>query len=322
VKWCKDSSDLTLLSNGFGSASYLSRETVTVKKNAPWPVCFLFDNGSLRAASTLQLRLTAAMLNQEIGAPVEAVSLLHSSGVDPAALNGVPARLLEPALQTFLEHNPEGEAVLLPFFFGPSAALVEYVPERIAALQKKFPLASLRLASCLVRLDEPDSRVAEALADTARDLYTRKSLERPAVVLVDHGSPRAEVTAIRDRLGAEVRKRLGDVIRAFGVASMERRPGPEFAFNDPLLAACLRTAPFDRGDVVVLTQFLSPGRHAGPDGDIAQICAQARAERPELRTWQTEPIGTDPRVIAVLADRYRQTFHSSFFGSIKPTSSA
>jgi hypothetical protein len=90
------------------------------------------------------------------------------------------------------------------------------------------------------------------------------------------------------------------------VAFCKKRPGPEYAFNEPLLAARLRTPPFDRGDVVVALQFLSPGRHAGPEGDVARICAEARRERPELRTHITETIASDSRVVAVLADRYSQ----------------
>jgi hypothetical protein len=86
---------------------------------------------------------------------------------------------------------------------------------------------------------------------------------------------------------------------------MEKRPGPGYSFNDPLLAVRLRTTPFDRGEVVVALQFLSPGKHAGPDGDVARLCAEARGERPELRTHVTETIASDINVIAVLADRFR-----------------
>ena len=100
------------------------------------PTCFLFDNGSLRAASTLNLRVVAKALEAEIGAPVKAVSLLHSSGVDAAELGGVRAELLEPALQEWLAAGAEREAVVLPFFFGPSGALTEYLPERLAAVRQ------------------------------------------------------------------------------------------------------------------------------------------------------------------------------------------
>jgi len=113
------------------------------------------------------------------------------------------------------------------------------------------------------------------------------------------------VTAVRDFLGRELQALLAAEVEAVSVASMEKRPGLAFAFNDPLLAERLRTPPFDRGDVVVALQFLSPGRHAGPEGDVARICAEARREQPALQTHLTETIASDQHVIAVLADRYR-----------------
>jgi len=270
------------------------------------PVCFLFDNGSLRPASTLSLRVTARQLAVELGIEVRAVSLLHSSAIDPAGLGGKPAQLLEPALATFLEGNSEAVVVALPLFFGPSGALTDYVPERLAALAVKFPQAQIHLARWLVDPSEPDNRVAQALAETARCLIVVENLVRPKVVLVDHGSPQRAVTEVRNFLGGQVRALLADVAAEVAVASMEKRPGADYAFNDPLLALRLRTPPFDRGDVVVALQFLSPGRHAGPDGDVAWICAEARRERTELRTHLTETIASDSRVIAVLADRYKQ----------------
>jgi len=270
------------------------------------PVCFLFDNGSLRPASTLSLRVTARQLAGELGVEVRAVSLLHSSAVDSTGLGGQPAQLLEPALNAFLEGNASAEVVVLPMFFGPSGALTDYVPERLAALAHKFPQARLSLARWLVDVAEPDNRIAQALVDSARRQIVGENLVRPKVVLVDHGSPQRAVTAVRDFLGRQVQALLGKEAEAVAVASMEKRAGAEFTFNDPLLAERLLTPPFDQGDVVVLLQFLSPGRHAGPDGDIARICAEARRERPELRTHITETIASDQRVIAVLADRYRQ----------------
>jgi len=270
------------------------------------PVCFLFDNGSLRLASTLSLRVTARQLAAELGVEVRAVSLLHSSAVDSAGLGGQPAQLLEPALAAFLEGNLSAEVVLLPLFFGPSGALTDYVPSRVTALAGKFPLARLHLARWLVDPAEADDRIARALAEAARRQIVGENLVRPKVVLVDHGSPQRAVTEVRNFLGRQVAALLADVTETVAVASMEKRPGPDYAFNDPLLAERLRTPPFDRGDVVVALQFLSPGRHAGPDGDVARICAEARRERPELKTHLAETIASDHRVVAVLADRYRK----------------
>ena len=272
------------------------------------PTCFLFDNGSLRAASTLNLRVVAKALEAEIGAPVKAVSLLHSSGVDAAELGGVRAELLEPALQEWLAAGAEREAVVLPFFFGPSGALTEYLPERLAAVRAKFPEARLGQAGWLVDLESAarDERVAGAVVEAVRATIRERRLMKPKVVVVDHGSPQRGVAAVRDHLAAQVGRMLVGEVEVVGAASMERRPGEQYAFNDPLLAERLKTAPFDAGDVVLALQFLSPGRHAGAGGDVAEICEAAKAERAGLRTWMTGTIGADARVISVLAERYRE----------------
>jgi sirohydrochlorin ferrochelatase len=268
------------------------------------PACFLFDNGSLRAASTLSLRRVAAALAARAGREVTGVSLQHSNRVPAEELGGEPAQLLEPALREFLAAEPAGAADLLPLFFGPSAALSEQVPDRMAELSRQFPAACLRLARSLVDPAAPDDRrVARMLADQVRSAAQTVGWRRPKVLLVDHGSPTRAVTAVRDLLGGQLRAELVDEAEAVGVASMERRAGVEHDFNEPLLATALRCPPFRDGEVVVALQFLSPGRHAGPGGDIAAICRAAEAEQPALRTWMTEPLGAHPLLLDVLADR-------------------
>lgn len=277
--------------------------------NKDQPICFLFDNGSLRAASTLGLRRLAAALADALGIPVRAVSLLHSSGVPVSELEGRRAELLEPALLDFLAQGGT-EAVLLPLFFGPSAALTDYVPERAAAILQKYPGRSLRLAEPLVDVtDATEGRIADMLADAVRTTISQGQMERAAVLLTDHGTPLRSVTAVRNHLGRQLASRLRNAgqIAEVGVASMERREGEDYAFNEPLLERALTCPPFDRGDVVIALQFLQPGRHAGPDGDIATICRAAEeGAGGALRTHMTAPIGTaDPRLIGLLADRYR-----------------
>jgi len=289
------------------------------------PHCFLFDNGSLRAASTLNLRAVVRALTPVIEADISAASLLHSSGVPADQLNGVPAELLEPALINWLSKNPQGTAILLPFFFGPSGALTEYLTERVRSVHAKFPQADLRIASPLVDIQSPDTRMALALADAARRIARTRELVNPKVLLVDHGSPHYAVTLVRNHLGDQVRALLQNEVALVGVASMERRPGLEYTFADPLLANALAEPPFNDGDVIVLLQFLSPGRHAGEGGDIEEICGEAQRGMPQLRTYLTEPIGQDPRIIELLAQRYRDAAsktQTSLRGSIKPTSSA
>lgn len=274
--------------------------------------CFLFDNGSLRADSTLGLRKTAALLATATGRPVQAVSLLHSSGVAPTALGGEPARLLEPAMLDHFRRHPGGEAVLLPLFFGPSAALTDYVPERVGALKAGFPQARIRMAPPLIDVGaKDDRRMAQILADNVRAVAKARAWTRSKVILVDHGSPRPEVTDVRNHLAGQMRQEHGPEVSALIAASMERRAGDAYDFNEPLLATALRTPPFNNGEVIVALQFLAPGRHAGPGGDIAQICATAQAECQGLVTAMTEPIGSDPRLIALLAERLTMAAETS-----------
>ena len=268
----------------------------------------------MRADATRSLRKVAAELSSFLGTTVHPVSLLHSSRIDPAELDGQAAELLEPALEHYLAAGGKS-AVVLPLFFGPSAALTDYVPPRLAALRARHPSADLRPATWLVDIERPeDRRIATALADRVRTTLRDRGLRRPPVLLVDHGTPQPAVTAVREHLGTQLQRELAGEINGFGTAAMERRDGPDFAFNEPLLEQALGRPPFDQGDVVIALQFLSPGRHAGPGGDIAQICTAAEARHPTLRTRVTETLGSHPRLLEVLAERYRD--------AVRPDSSA
>lgn len=238
-----------------------------------------------------------------MGHPVRAVSLLHSTRVPASELDGEPAQLLEPALDAWFAVEPNGRALLSPLFFGPSGALVDYVPERLAALAQRHPAARAFLAEPLVLPDEEPNELLAILADRVRATMAEKGWQRPRVALCDHGTPLPAVTAVRDRLAAGLARVLGDEVAGVAACSMERREGPEFAFNEPLLETLLTTPPFEMADVVVALQFLSPGRHAGPGGDVAEICSRAEAARSGLRTAMTAPIADDARLVELLARR-------------------
>jgi sirohydrochlorin ferrochelatase len=301
----RDRSELTLLSKRFALRKVLINSG-SMDARAPAPLCMLFDNGSLRPEATLNLRTIALRLQSVLGAKVEPVSLLHSSAIAPARLGGEKAQLLEPALRRRLQAGIN-DIVLVPLFFGPSAALTDYVPRRLRRLRRAFPAMRVRLGRCLVDPTGPgDARIATILADRVRAVIREGRLRRPSVMLVDHGSPQREVVAVRDGLGRQVRRLLAGKISRLAVASMERRPGPQYDFSDPLLAALLRRPEFAGRHVVVARQFIAPGRHAGPGGDIADICRAAERACPGLSIHLTDPIGDDPRLVDVLADRYRE----------------
>ena len=116
---------------------------------------------------------------------------------------------------------------------------------------------------------------------------------------------RAEASAVRNELARQLADQLGSLVAAVSPCSMERRPDPAYDFCDPLLAALLATPPWTESTVIVAMQFLLPGRHAGPQGDVAEICRAAETAHPGLRTVMTTLVAEHPLLIDILADRWR-----------------
>ncbi len=259
------------------------------------PCTFLLDNGSLAPASVLRLREIARELARRIGAPVAPVSLLHSTGIAAEALGGVPAEIFESALLRRAAAG-EGEFLVVPLFFGPSRALTVYLPERVQALRSRCPGLRVRLAPPLFAAD--DRRLARILADQVRAVGGGGR-----VALVDHGSPVPEVAAVRETLAGQLRRELGGETVVAGCC-MERRPEAEYDFNGPRLADLLGQEGWRDAAVTVAQQFLLPGRHAGPDGDVAAICRRAASVHPRLHTRLTPLVGEHPQLVDVLADRW------------------
>lgn len=267
----------------------------------PTPVTLLVDNGSLAAVATLQLRALASQLGYHIGQPVAPVSLLHSTAVPVVELAGVPAEIFEPAVAGRLRGG-QTEFLVVPLFFGPSRALTDYLPERVAHLRSKHP--ELRVTVAPVLFDESDGRLAQILADNVRSAAQPSAGGIRRIALVDHGSPVAAVTAVRDALARQLAQLLG-AGAVVGACSMERREGRAYDFNEPLLASLLARDGWNRGNVTVAMQFLLPGRHAGPSGDVAKICQKAMAAQPGLQTQLTPLVGEHPQLVEILADRWR-----------------
>ena len=266
------------------------------------PLTLLVDNGSLQPAAVLALRDLAANLAERLAQPVEPVSLLHSSGIDSQLLNGRTAEILFPALERRLEQG-YNEFIIVPLFFGPSQALTVYVPDNLSRLRKKFTHLRVTLAPHLHSVD--DTRLARILADHVRVELKDAAAAAVRVALVDHGSPVVKVTKVRNQLARQLADELGSEVAAVAPCSMERRPESAYDFCDPLLAKLLTTAPWSESHVIVAMQFLLPGRHAGANGDVAEICRQAGSTRPQLRTRMTKLVAEHPLLIEILADRWR-----------------
>ena len=269
------------------------------------PTIVLLDNGSLRAAAVRALRAAAGALAARTGREVIPVSLLHSHKIPVVELDGVAAPAIEPWLKTQAEAGAR-EFLVVPYFLGPSRALTEYLPARVAKLRTSWPDLVVRVAEPLGAGGAAAAdQLAAVLEERVRAELARLPAgdERPAVAMVDHGSPEPKVTAVRDAVAARLQVRLGAAVRAVAPCSMERREGEEFAFSDPLLAALLDRAPFERGAVIVAMLFLSPGRHAGPEGDVAAICRAAEARHPGLQVTMAELLGGHPLLVGMLEER-------------------
>lgn len=272
------------------------------------PCITLTDNGSLRPEATFSLRKLADTLTERIAQPVHPVSLLHSGRIDSEKIDGIPAETFE---KFALAKREEGinEFFVAPLFFGPSAAIAEYLPQRVDAMREEqaWPELNVRVGPCLVNLqDTEDYRVAQMLADFVLETHQRLELSSPpSVALVDHGTPRVTVTHVRNHLAEQLGRLLGEQCQHVKPCSMERREGSEYDYNEPLLERLLGSEGFQQ-HVIVSMLFLQPGRHAGEGGDVAEICEAAENATPGLTTHMTTLVGSHPALIDLLEERYEQ----------------
>ncbi len=255
----------------------------------------LVDNGSLEPGSTLQLRRIAAELAANVGVKVEAVSVAHSTKVPAEELEGRKAELLDEALDRCVTEGAE-EVIVAPLFVGPSYAIVRHVP---AVVAQRGTLKARMAAPLFV---EGERRLARILVDHVRAELLPGQKVRVAVV--DHGSPSRGVTAVRDAVATQVREMLDGEVADVAACSMERRAGEEFAFNEPLLETLLTREGWRDGPLVVALLFIAPGKHAGPEGDVAQIVKRVRGgAMTDVRFTRT--MGSHPLLVEILAERVR-----------------
>ena len=269
----------------------------------------LVDNGSLEPASHLNLRSLALELSRRAGTPVAAVSLKHSNRITAAKLGGIPAPVLAPWIRSRVEGG-EREFLVVPFFISPQGAIGSALGEELDSLSREtwgFSVSySTGLAEAGVLAAIVVARVRETIAKLNTGPFDSPAASlraglRPAVIVVDHGGPSRTSAELRDAVASEARSLLGDEAGPLAAASLESPDGPEFAHNQPLFAAQLDAAGFDRGDIVVAPLFLSPGRHAGPSGDLARIAAEAYLRNPGQRVHFTGLVGNHTLAVDALA---------------------
>jgi len=266
-------------------------------RNRPaMPVYLLVDNGSKQPEATLRLRQLAEALGRHTGRSVHPVSLQHADGIPAEALGGRPADTFTAFLEAQLQMG-ETDFVAVPLFFGESRALTSYIPDELGRLRQRWPGCRLSLAPVTYPLPAGDPRLAQIVHDHIQ------AARQPGakLVLVDHGSPSPAITEVRKGIARELQAQYGlDLDQAV----MERREGRQYDFNGELLEQWLRReAEQGTTEVLIAMLFFLPGRHAGPCGDVDEICRAVVRDHPQLRYTITPLVGEHPALLALLADR-------------------
>ncbi|MCF6190665.1 MAG: hypothetical protein L3J51_09305 [Cocleimonas sp.] len=295
----------------------------------------LVDNGSIKATATLQLRKIAAQLSKRTKLKIHPVSLQHADVIPTDSLGGVKASVFTSFLTGQLQQGQRG-FIVLPLFFGNSRALTKLIPDVQAELEKEFGVFDLKISDTLFPLPQSDTRLVDIIFDNIQivaqeSLFSKHTppllhdvLEFPKhhvkvggcfdsaqqncaslknIVLVDHGSPSPQITAVRNRVAKEVQAKLGQEIK-LEQAVMERREGKEYDFNGELLEGWL-IAKAEQGEVsaIVSLLFSLPGRHAGEGGDIESICESVMQRYPDFKIGICPLVGEHPLLLDILADR-------------------
>jgi sirohydrochlorin ferrochelatase len=260
----------------------------------------LIDNGSIEAAAHLNLRRVAAELSTQTGRPVEALSWKHSDRISAAALQGVPAQTLRPWLAAKTSGG-ERKFLFVPFFVSAQGAIGSALRRDLEDCARELGGFSFNFVAGLA---ERDALVPIVVA-RVRETIAQHSLHQPSLVVVDHGGPSPASATLRNELTRRIGSALNAEVSSFTAASME---GAEHPHNRPLLAEALQAAAARRA-IVVAPLFLSPGRHAGPGGDLAVIAQEAFAgSEASAPTFHfTELIGTHPDAVTALAASLLET---------------
>ena len=149
--------------------------------------------------------------------------------------------------------------------------------------------------------EQPDPRLAEILADSVRMQVEQHQLLDYQVALVDHGTPAKAVNVVRNavaqQLGCATRSHS---LRMFYGASSRTR----VCFQRAIVGAVGESARTKEARALVLAMFfLLPGRHAGVDGDVAQICD---AMQLTCAVHRTELMAMHSKLIEILEERFRR----------------
>lgn len=120
--------------------------------------------------------------------------------------------------------------------------------------------------------------------------------EPVGIVLVDHGSRRAEANALLGRVAAAYAARFGaPIVEPAHMELADPTIGQAF---DACVARGART-------VVIALFFLSPGRHSRED--IPLLAAEAAARHPGVAWYVTPPLGENPGLADLIHEQVADT---------------
>jgi sirohydrochlorin ferrochelatase len=257
----------------------------------------LVDNGSLEPAAHLNLRRVAAEISARAGVTVHPVSWRHSHHVPAEQLQGIPALVLADWVTREFDRG-ERDFLFIPFFISGQGAIGSALRSDLESLRTRLGGFEFRFADGLGARDA----LVPIIIARIRETITGQRLSRPIAVIADHGGPSTASAELRDDIARRVSALLAAEVSRVLPASLE---GAAYPHNSPLLNELLGARGLDRGDVVIAPLFLTPGRHAGPAGDIASAVAEARQRAPGLRCHVAGLVGTHPSVSDVLAEALR-----------------
>jgi len=267
----------------------------------------LVDNGSRRPDAVLNLRRIAGLMSERSAKTIDAVPLQHADKIPSEAFGDA---LGGKCMATFVEYveaaliSGVDGLLIVPMFFGKSRAITSFIPDTLNAFQKTHGKFNWSIADELCPLPEGEPKLTRLLFENLQTLADEKLTKIDCVVLVDHGSPSKKVTDVRVKLAGQLASYLPEHIPLLQ-AVMERREGPEYDFNGPLLQDLLEKLARENEviNVAISMLFLSPGRHAGEGGDIAEICGYATQNHPGLTVHIAPLVGENPLLIDLLCDR-------------------
>ena len=243
------------------------------------------------------------------GISTVAVSLAHSDRIPIGKLNGQPVPLLEPFLDTLADSTRLKKIYVIPLLMVNGGAIYTKLSESIKSFRTGNPNKIVALGDTLVnRLESGPVSIPAIIARGVESEIRRVGLDGPEVLIVDHGSPFPVAAGVRDWVASEVEMLLpkGTAQSVLG-ASMERRDGAQYEFNEPLLEHALEDCA-NRGvrDVLVAKMLIQPGKHSGKKGDIDQIIDSVSDQRSRMRVHIVRQIFQQKDLVLLLTNRLKK----------------